>query len=160
MKIEDIEIHVGKPAFAFQPVRLVEAKCEARTNFSAAPTTDEVNGKLRSMAASLGANAVVNVTYDSGVSLTSWRSMTGRGMAVIRESDEVACPVCAELIKRAALKCRFCGSDNLQPEPPAQAVAQAVPVMSAEPLRETNNPIWPIVIVAGMIGLLFLLSQA
>jgi len=25
--------------------------------------------------------------------------------------DEMKCPHCAELIKRAALKCRFCGSD-------------------------------------------------
>jgi uncharacterized protein YbjQ (UPF0145 family) len=38
-----------------------------------------MNGKLRSMAAKLGANAVINVEYNSGVSMTSWKSMNGTG---------------------------------------------------------------------------------
>ena len=32
-------------------------------------------------------------------------------MAVPRNADEVVCRVCAETIKRAAKKCRFCGAD-------------------------------------------------
>lgn len=63
MKIEQIEIHVGEPDFTFEPVRQLEAKCEARSNFSPAPTMDAVNAKLREMAVGLGANAVIRVEY-------------------------------------------------------------------------------------------------
>ena len=103
MKIEDIELHVGKVDFPYTAIRELKAKCEASHAFMPAPTETEINAKLRSMAAKVGANAVLNVRYDSGVSLTSWKSMTGTGLAVVRESDDVACSHCAETIKRAAI---------------------------------------------------------
>jgi hypothetical protein len=155
MRIEDIEIHAGKPPFEYEPIRRLEAKCEASTAFAPAPTVEEMNGRLRTMAAKVGANAIIDVNYDSGVSMTSWKSMKGTGLAVRKISDERACPMCAETIKRAAIKCRHCGAD-VEPAP-APTVAAAAPApgmppgyrvvdVDEEPLRETNNPqMWAIV---------------
>jgi hypothetical protein len=46
MKIEEIEIHTGAVDFAYEAVRRLEAKCEAPTNFSKAPSMGDVNQKL------------------------------------------------------------------------------------------------------------------
>ncbi len=43
MKIEDIEIHTGKPDFAYKPVRQLEVKCEATNALMPAPTVEEAN---------------------------------------------------------------------------------------------------------------------
>jgi predicted RNA-binding Zn-ribbon protein involved in translation (DUF1610 family) len=167
MKIEDIELHVGEVDFPFKPVRALRAKCEASHAFMPAPTETEINAKLRGMAAKVGANAVINVRYNSGVSMTSWKSMTGTGLAVIRESDTVACPHCAEMIKRAATKCRFCGEQvapAANPDGEAQGFQSdlsAVPEYLPEqpPLEETNNPIWWIV-VASVLVIIFVIIAA
>lgn len=164
MKIEDIELHVGEVDFRYRPVRELKAKCEASHAFMPAPTEMEVNAKLRGMAAKVGANAVVNVQYNSGVSLTSWKSISGTGLAVIRESDTVTCPNCAETIKRAAVKCRFCGELIDAPEEGAKVelLQRAPQPQEAEqnhsnlpPLEETNNPIWWM--IAAGIALFFML---
>lgn len=106
-----IELFVGAPDKPHRSLGMVEGKVQAATNFSKTPTIEDANFKLQEAAARLGANAVINVTYDRGISLTSWRALTARGEAVVLEADDRACPVCAETIKRAALKCRFCGAD-------------------------------------------------
>lgn len=169
MRIEDIEIHVGTPGFEYTAIRKLEAKCEATTVFQSAPTVDEVNARLRAMASKVGANAVIDVQYNSGVSMTSWRSMKGTGLAVQRVADDKACIVCAETIKRAATKCRFCGAD--QPHVAAseagadlgkatRAASLTNTAKHAEALKETNNPQLWLFVVAGFVLLMALLGAA
>lgn len=165
MKIEDIELHVGEVDFAYRPVRELRAKCEASNALMPAPTETEINAKLRGMAAKVGANAVIKIQYNSGVSFTSWKSMTGTGLAVIRESDTVTCPHCAEVIKRAATKCRFCGeavtpstaSDSSQPSEIHPGTEEYQP--DQPPLEETNNPIWWM-IAAGVFLVIMMIIAA
>lgn len=164
MRIEDIEIHAGPVDFQYEALRKLEAKCEAPTAMSKAPTIEDVNAKLREMAAGLGANAVIDVKYESGATMTSWRSMRGYGVAVKRLSDDMPCPVCAETIKRAAKKCRFCGADIASmPIQPAATTASTsstsapAPAVQQEPLRSTDNPRTMTYVVVAIIILFFLL---
>jgi predicted RNA-binding Zn-ribbon protein involved in translation (DUF1610 family) len=73
-----------------------------------------VNWKLQEAATRMGANAVINVTYDRGISATSWKALTATGIAVVFETEDVKCPSCAETIKRDAKKCRYCGEEMNQ----------------------------------------------
>ncbi len=160
MRVEDVEIHAGAVDFPFQPIRRLEAKCEAPTNFSKAPTMADVNLKLRELALQIGANAIVEVTYQSGPTLTSWRSIRGYGIAVKKESDERQCPVCAETVKRAAKKCRFCRAD-LPELPMAPATSPAVahsPVDAQPPLRAMDNSMLWLIAVGGLLLLFWFLG--
>lgn len=146
-KFEDIEIHSGKVDFGFKPIRRLEVKCETSSAFMPAPTIDEANGRLRALASSIGANAILEAKYDSGISLTSWKSLKATGLAVVREPDDRICPTCAETVKRAAAKCRFCGTD-LEPMTPSdestvmdkKVVAPQQDASEIEPLTDNNNP--------------------
>lgn len=156
MQIKDIEIHADEGDFAYKALRRLEAKVEASTALSAAPSIDEANAKLRELAISIGANAIINVEYKSGVSLTSWKSMKATGLAVIRESDEIPCPDCAETIKRAAKRCRYCGAEVTAPVEHESAVSQPQRMIDDEPLRGTNNP-QMFMIIAVCAAVLFML---
>lgn len=173
MRVDQIEIHVGTVDFQFDSIRRLEVKCEARTNFSRTPTIAEANAKLQELAAGLGANAVVDVKYESGMSMTSWRSLKATGLAVKKSSDEVQCPRCAELIKRAAKVCRFCGAEfGVGSSEVATPVSGEVPSTSIpvpvvpprnlasdqEPLRATDNSQVGLFIAIGAVVLLAILG--
>ena len=109
MRVEDIEIHTGDPDGPFRVIGPIKARSGAATALSKAPTMEDVNFKLREVALKQGANAVANVQYKRGISPMSWKALTATGTAVVVESDETACPACAETVKRAAAKCKHCG---------------------------------------------------
>ncbi len=111
MQVTGIEIHAGDVERPYKTIGEISAKVQAATAFSKTPTIEDVNLKLQEQASQMGANAVIQVQYDRGISLISYKVLKAKGIAVILESDEVKCPHCAELIKREAVKCKHCGSD-------------------------------------------------
>ena len=60
----------------------IEAKVKKLTVFHHDPTEAQVNVVLSEKAKKLGADAVIHVTYKSGIGLFSWGVITARGIAV------------------------------------------------------------------------------
>ena len=158
MRLEDVEIHTGPVSFAYEPLRRLEAKAEAPTAFHTAPTVEAVNEQLRTMAAGIGADAVIEVAYDRGMSLTSWKAMRASGLAVRKASEDYPCPACAETIKRAATRCRFCGemltartgatAAGVPASKPVDSTSQARAQVPDEPLKSSNAATgWTVVVV-------------
>jgi hypothetical protein len=121
VRVEDIEVVVGDLDRPYQVVGPIEARVTAGAAWNKARTVEDANSKLREVALKRGANAVINVTYKRGISMTSWKALTAYGTAVVAQGDEITCPFCAETIKRAATVCRFCGRDLPREVPPAPA---------------------------------------
>jgi hypothetical protein len=81
MKVTEIEIHVGDVDHPYRIVGEISAKVEAATLFSKTPTLEGINFKLQEKASQRGANAVIKVEYNRGMSQAS-------GLAVVLEPDE------------------------------------------------------------------------
>lgn len=111
MQISEIEIHEGDIDRAYRKLGSVKARVGAAHALSKTPTLEDVNFKLQEEALKMKGNAVINVRYERGVSMMSWKALTAYGDVVIVQSDEQECPFCAETIKRKAVVCRFCGRD-------------------------------------------------
>ena len=82
MKATEIEIHTGDVDQPYRTVGEISAKVEVATLFPKTPTLEDINCKLQEKASQLGANAVIKVEYNRGMSHAS-------GVAVVLESDEV-----------------------------------------------------------------------
>lgn len=74
------ESHIkGKKYISVGPIS-VEIK--KSTIFNADPTEEMVNDLLRKKAKQMGADAVINVRYDSGMGLLTWGYIEATGIAV------------------------------------------------------------------------------
>jgi len=82
MKVTEIEIHAGDFDHPYRTVGEISAKVEAATLLLKTPTLEDINFKLQEKASQLGANAVIKVEYNRGMSQVN-------GVAVVLETDEV-----------------------------------------------------------------------
>jgi len=175
MRVDQIEIHTGTVDFDYEPLRAVEAKRTQTTVFSTPPSIEDVNSMLRELASNVGANAVLNVAYrkTNGYTGLGLPTIKATGLAVRKVADTVSCPSCAETIKRAAKRCRFCGAENTdRADGPATKYSTAhqvttdghcaaAPSMNYAPLRTDDGHsriVWGIVAAVLILGVIQILS--
>ncbi len=60
----------------------IEVTVKKLTVFHKSPTTEQANEALKEKARAMGADAVIEVTYDSGVGFTSWGYIEAKGTGV------------------------------------------------------------------------------
>jgi hypothetical protein len=111
MRLDDVQIHVNKPDRPYRVIGRVKVHINARGIWQGMrqPSADELDDKLRAAAIEMGANAVILRTQ--WTSLFPLWQYYAQGVAVVLEPDDVKCAYCAELIKRDARICRFCGRE-------------------------------------------------
>lgn len=70
------------PGRRYKEVGPVEVSVKKLTIFHKDPTKEQADEALKEKAAAIAADAVVNVTYTSGVGLTTWGYMDAKGTGV------------------------------------------------------------------------------
>ncbi len=70
------------PGRKYTEIGPVEVSVKKLTAFHADPTKEQANEALVGKARLLGADAVINIVYSSGVGLTTWGYMDAKGKAV------------------------------------------------------------------------------
>ncbi len=70
------------PGKNYTEISPIEVSIKKLTVFHKDPTKELVNEALIAKARSIGANAVINVEYSSGVGLTTWGYMDAEGVGV------------------------------------------------------------------------------
>lgn len=70
------------PGRKYSEIGPVEVSVKKLTVFHADPTKEQANDALIEKARLLGADAVINITYSSGIGLTTWGYMDAKGTAV------------------------------------------------------------------------------
>jgi len=96
-----VELFTGQPDRPYAVLGEVRAKQDDGN-------IEDCNSALIEEATRLGADGIINLSYERKVSVFSWSQLIAKGTAVKFESTDMPCPECAEMIKRAAKKCRFC----------------------------------------------------
>lgn len=70
------------PGRSYQEIGPIEVSVKKLTVFHEDPTKEQAQEALRVRARTMGADAVINVTYASGVGFTTWGYMDAKGVAV------------------------------------------------------------------------------
>jgi hypothetical protein len=70
------------PQRKYKTLGPIEVSVKKLTVFHADPTREQANEVLREKARAIGADAVVNVTYKSGIGLMTWGYMDANGTGV------------------------------------------------------------------------------
>lgn len=70
------------PGQRYKEIGPIEVSVKKLTIFHADPTKEQANNALIERARTLGADAVINVTYQSGIGLTTWGYIDAKGLAV------------------------------------------------------------------------------
>jgi hypothetical protein len=72
----------GFPGRKYTEIGPIDVSVKKLTVFHADPTKEQANEALIGKARLMGADAVINVKYESGVGLTTWGYMDAKGTAV------------------------------------------------------------------------------
>lgn len=70
------------PGQKYKEIGPIEVSVKKLTVFNKDPTKEQVNEALIEKARLIGANAVINVTYKSGIGFTTWGFMDAKGTGV------------------------------------------------------------------------------
>ena len=72
----------GFPDKKFKELGAVEAEVKKLTLFHSDPTKEQVDIVLEKNAVAMGADAVINVVYKTGVGMTTWGYIEAKGMGI------------------------------------------------------------------------------
>lgn len=78
----NVLIMEGVPSEKFKEIGPVEVSVKKLTAFHKNPTKEQANEALIEKARVIGADAVIKVTYESGVGLTTWGYIDAKGTGV------------------------------------------------------------------------------
>jgi hypothetical protein len=78
----NVQIFEGVPNKKYKEIGPIEVSVKKLTIFHQDPTKEQANEALGEKARAIGADAVIKVTYESGIGLTSWGYIDATGTAV------------------------------------------------------------------------------
>lgn len=81
----EVVISEGDIEAPYTEIAPLEVTLKKHTAFHPSPTRAQANQALQDKARQIGANAVINTTYKSGVGMTTWGYMKATGTAVKTE---------------------------------------------------------------------------
>lgn len=76
------------PGRKYKEIGVIEVSVKKLTIFHKDPTKEQADEALKEKAVAIGADAVLNATYESGVGFTTWGYMDAKGTGVKLENQE------------------------------------------------------------------------